>query len=153
MKRIGIFLGLTFFLTWTLEFFMMANGGLGNSWSIIALSVVMLIPALSVITTRLVTREGFKDFGLKPHFKGNIRFYLMAWFGPALLILFGALVYFVIFPGQFDPTMSQMGRMNAAQGVSLPEGNLFSIFLIQLALGIFLAPLLNIITTSSEEIG
>lgn len=46
-----------------------------------------------------------------------------------------------------------MASLYAAQGVSLPEDTLFTIFIAQLLLGIFLAPLLNIITTSGEEIG
>ncbi|PKM62122.1 MAG: CPBP family intramembrane metalloprotease domain-containing protein [Firmicutes bacterium HGW-Firmicutes-4] len=153
MKRIGIFLGITFSLTWILAFGLMANGGLGNPYAILVLSAVMLMPALAVVATRLITKEGFKDFGLKPHLKGHVRYYLAAWFGPALLIALGGLIYFLVFPDQFDPTMSQMAGIYAAQGVDLPEGSLFTIFLTQLLLGIFLAPLLNIITTSGEEIG
>lgn len=49
MKRIGIFLGITFLLTWALEFALMANGGLGNSYAIAVLSAVMLMPALGVV--------------------------------------------------------------------------------------------------------
>lgn len=56
MKRLGIFLGLTFFLTWALELALMANGGLGNNYSIFVLSAVMLMPAISVVATRLITR-------------------------------------------------------------------------------------------------
>lgn len=153
MKRIGIFLGIAFFLTWTLEFALMANGGLASSYAIFVLSAVMLMPALAVVATRLITKEGFQDFGLKPHFKGNVRYYLMAWFGPAALIALGAVIYFLLFPSQFDPTMSQMAGIYVAQGFDLPEGTLFTIFLTQLLLGIFLAPLINIITTSGEEIG
>lgn len=153
MKRIGIFLGITFLLTWALEFALMANGGLGNSYAISVLSAVMLMPALGVVATRLITREGFQDFGLKPHFKGNVRYYLAAWFGPALLIIFGAILYFLIFPAQFDPSMSQITAQYAAQGITLPDGSMTAIFISQLLLGIFLSPLLNIITTSGEEIG
>ena len=81
MKRLGIFLGLTFFLTWALEFALMANGGLASSYSIFVLSAVMLMPAISVVATRLITREGFKNFGLKPHLKGNVRYYLIPGLG------------------------------------------------------------------------
>ncbi|WP_414733708.1 CPBP family intramembrane glutamic endopeptidase [Acetobacterium carbinolicum] len=153
MKRIGIFLGIAFFLTWTLEFTLMANGGLTSGYAIFVLSAVMLMPAISVVATRLITKEGFKDFGLKPHLKGNVRYYLAAWFGPAFLIILGALFYFLIFPSQFDPTMSQMAEVYVAQGLSLPEGTLLTIFITQLAMGIFISPILNIITTSGEEIG
>ena len=153
MKRLGIFLGITFLLTWTLEFALMANGGLGNSYAIVVLSAVMLMPALGVVATRLITREGFQNFGLKPYFKDNVRYYLAAWFGPALLIIFGAILYFLIFPAQFDPSMSQITAQYAAQGITLPDGSMTAIFISQLLLGIFLSPLLNIITTSGEEIG
>lgn len=55
MKRLGIFLGITFLLTWTPEFALMANGGLGNSYAIVVLSAVMLMPAPGVVATRLIT--------------------------------------------------------------------------------------------------
>lgn len=157
MKRIAIFLGFTFTLSWTIAFILMANGGLENPYWVIALAGIMLIPALSVVATRLITKEGFKDFGLKPNFKGNILIYIIAWFGPALLILLGALLYFLIFPSHFDLTMSQTASQLAsvyeAQGMTLTKDSLFALFITQFIMGLFLSPLLNIITTSGEEIG
>lgn len=153
MKRIYIFLGICFALTWSLEFFMMANGGLSSTYSTVMLSAVMLIPALSTIATRLITKEGFSNFGIKPHFKGNIRYYLAAWFLPSLLIAAGAVLYFLLFPAHFDPTMSQIAQQYQSLGLALPEGSMMLIFLSQLLMGFFLGPLLNIITTSGEEIG
>jgi len=153
MKRLGIFLGTTFILTWSLEFILMANGGYSNSYLIYILSGVMLIPAISVVITRLITGEGFKNFGLKPHFKGNIKFYLMAWFGPSLLILAGAALYFLIFPSNFDPTMSSITQVYQAQGIDVTPSSMTTIFIAQFAAGILLSPVLNIITTLGEEIG
>lgn len=153
MKRLLIFLGITFFLTWSLEFGLMAAGGLSTSYAIMVLSLVMLIPALSVIITRLITKEGFKDLRLKPHFKGNIRYYLMAWFGPAFLILLGAIIYFLIFPSNFDPTLSHMVDIFQANGGNLTGSAFTSFIILQFVMGILLAPLLNIITTSGEEMG
>src|SRR5659263_601347 len=108
MKRLVIFLGLAFILTWIVEFILMANGGLSNPYGYVVLAGIMFIPALSVVITRLVTKEGFKNFGLKPHFKGHIRYYVIAWFGPSLLIVCGAAFYFLLSPSHFDPTMSNM---------------------------------------------
>lgn len=153
MKRLGIFLGITFFLTWTIEFILMANGGLTNPYAVAALVVVMLMPALSVVLTRLITREGFKDFGIRPHFKGHVKIYLMAWFGPALLILLGALVYFLFFPGQFDPSMSQIAGIYQSQGINLSGDTLKLVFLTQLAVGFLLSPVINLFATAGEEIG
>ncbi|WKY47285.1 CPBP family intramembrane metalloprotease [Eubacteriaceae bacterium ES3] len=153
MKRIYIFLGICFALTWSLEFFMMANGGLSSTFGLLMLSAVMLIPAISTILTRLITKEGFKNFGIRPHLKGNVRWYLSAWFLPSILIGLGAILYFLIFPEHFDPTMSQMVSQYEAQGVALPEGSMTALFISQLAMGLLLGPALNIITTSGEEIG
>jgi membrane protease YdiL (CAAX protease family) len=153
MKRLGIFLGINFFLTWTIEFILMANGGLSNPLAVPALVVVMLMPALSVVLTRLITREGFKDFGIRPHFKGHVRIYLMAWFGPSLLILLGALVYFLIFPGQFDPSMSQIAGVYQSQGVAISGDTLKMIFITQLVVGMLFSPVINLFATAGEEIG
>lgn len=153
MQRLLLFLGITFFLTWSLEFGLMAAGGLSTSFAILALSLVMLIPAISVIITRLITKEGFKDLGLKPHFRGNIRYYLMAWFGPSLLILLGAIIYFLIFPANFDPTLSHMVDIFQANGGDLQGSGFTTYIVLQFAIGILLAPVLNIVTTSGEEMG
>jgi len=153
MKRLGFFLGITFILTWSLEFLLMANGGYSNPYLIYILAGVMLIPALSVVLTRLITREGFGNFGLKPHFKGHIRFYLMAWFGPSLLILAGAALYFLIFPAHFDPSMSSITAVYQSKGIDVTSSAMTTIFIAQFAAGILLSPVLNIITTLGEEIG
>lgn len=59
----------------------------------------------------------------------------------------------MIFPAQFDPSMSQITAQYAAQASHCPMEATTAIFISQLLLGIFLSPLLNIITTSGEEIG
>lgn len=153
MKRLVIFLGLAFVLTWIVEFILMANGGLANPYGYVVLAGIMFIPALSVVITRLVTKEGFKNFGLKPHFKGHIRYYILAWFGPALLIVCGAVFYFLLSPSHFDPTMSNMFYLYTAQGAEATQSTLMASFLAQVAVGLLIGPLLNIITTLGEEIG
>ncbi|MBC3795615.1 CPBP family intramembrane glutamic endopeptidase [Acetobacterium tundrae] len=153
MKRLGVFLGIVFILTWGVEFTLMANGGYSNPYLTLILAGVMLIPAISVILTRLITKEGFKEFGLKPHFKGHIRFYLMGWFGPSLLIILGAICYYLIFPANFDPTMSNLTELYKAKGVDATASMMTTIFIAQFAAGMLLSPVLNIITTLGEEIG
>ena len=71
----------------------------------------MFTPMLSVILTRLVTGEGTRDLYLAPRFRGQVRWYLAAWFATPLLVYAGALLYFVVFPQDFDP----MGSVLAAQ--------------------------------------
>ena len=72
------------------------------------LSVVMFFPALAVIITRLITKEGFKNSYIKANFKGNIKLYLIAWFLPMVLTVIGAVIYFLIFPTTFDLSMADM---------------------------------------------
>ncbi|HEY5558020.1 type II CAAX endopeptidase family protein [Acetobacterium sp.] len=153
MKRLFIFLGLTFVLTWIVEFTLMANGGLSGPYAYIVLAGIMFIPALSVVITRLITKEGFKNFGLKPRFKGHIRYYVTAWFAPSLLIVCGALFYFLISPSHFDLTMSNMFQLYRAQGADATQSTLMASFLAQVVVGLLFGPLLNIITTLGEEIG
>ena len=59
----------------------------------IALAAMMFVPLLGV----LVSGHSLKGMGWKPVFKGNIKTILFAWFGPAILIALGALIYFLIF--------------------------------------------------------
>ena len=58
----------------------------------------MFFPSIGVLLTRLITKEGFKDAWLKPNLKGNLKTYLLAWFGPAVLTFAGMGIYFLLFP-------------------------------------------------------
>ena len=93
--------------------------------------------------------------GCAPRFKGNLRYYLMAWFGPALLTLAGAALYFLLFPQSFDASLGYMQTVYAAQGITpdmLPVP-MELLAAVQLAQGLFLAPLLNAVTCFGEEWG
>lgn len=150
MKRINLFIGLTFALTWGAAWGLMASGGLQNPYAQLVFMSFMLIPALCVILTRLITGEGFKDMRLEPHFKGNGVWYLAAWFLPSLLILAGAALYFLIFPKTFDPSLSTMAAVYQQQGVDL---QVKSVMITQMLMGLFLAPALNFIPALGEELG
>lgn len=157
MKKIFIFLAITFLATWTLAFGLMANGGYSNPLTMIILSACMLVPAISVIITTLITKEKFKDVWIKPNFKGNIKYYVLAWFLPAALIILGAVVYYMIYPSNFDFNMTLM--INAAKEQTTNLGQVVSdeqmriAFYIQIVTALLLAPILNIITTMGEELG
>lgn len=67
MKRVAIFLAVTFVLTWAYEFgvvYPVASGaieGIPPMATQLATGAAMFFPALGVLITRLVTREGFKN--------------------------------------------------------------------------------------------
>lgn len=155
-KRIAIYLGFTFAVTYALEIFvignLMNNAALAPVFTLLV-GAMMFIPALGVLFTRLVTKEGFKDAWILPNFKGHVRFYILAWLLPAGLIIIGAALYFIIYPNLFDPAMGYMAQSYAAQGLSLESPAVQSMTLLSIAVGLLFSPVLNILNATGEEWG
>ena len=59
-------------------------------------AAAMFFPTIGVLLTRLITKEGFKNAWIRPNIKGNVKPYLVAYFGPSVLTILGTLLYFVI---------------------------------------------------------
>lgn len=151
MKRIVIFLVVTFVLTWAYEFgvvYPVSAGGLAGVPVIAAQLVTgaaMFFPAIGALVTRLLTRERFKNSLIKPKgFRKSLPWFLVAWFGPALLAALGAALYYVVFPQDFDPTMSRMlasqQQAVAATGTEISEDLLHTSLLMQLSIAVVLGP-------------
>lgn len=168
MKRIVIFLAVTFGLTWAYEFGMVYPVTMGAIPGVPAVAqtfivgAAMFFPALGVLITRLVTREGFKNSVIKSRgFKKSLLWFLVAWFGPPALTALGATVYFLINPQDFDPNMTTsiaaqqqaLAATGATSSITLDAEMLRSTLLIQLPILLLLAPVLNIFTTFGEEWG
>ncbi len=157
-KRILIYVGITFLFTYLVEIFVLRHliGSDDVAQNAIAQAVtigVMLIPALSVVITRLVTHEGFADAWVTPHLKGNIKYYLIAWFGPAVMTVIGAVIYFLIFPGEYDSQMNNAIKIYADQGMQFTTQQLRISTISQLVTAVVIAPVLNFITCFGEEWG
>ena len=162
LKRVLVYIAITFALTWLyaiLLIYPIANGealnGIPSIATQLAVAAAMFFPAIGVLLTRLVTREGFKDAWLKPHIKGNIKTYLLAWFGPAILTFAGMGIYFLLFPNNLDLSFSYMKAMMAAAGTpyeaqAVPMDLLMTIQCVQ---AVFLAPAMNFVTCFGEEWG
>ena len=160
--RVLIYVVITFTLTWLyaiLLIYPVANGealsGVPSMTTQLAVAAAMFFPAVGVLLTRLFTKEGFKDAWLKPNLKKNLRFYLLAWFGPAILTFAGCVIHFLLIPGSFDPDCGYMRQTMAAAGVpyetqAVPMNLLM---LIQCVQAVFLAPALNFVTCFGEEWG
>ncbi len=158
MKKVNIFLSITFILTWSIAFGLMFNGGAQNPYYFIGLIACMSVPAIATVITTLITKEKFKDVWIKPNFKGNLKYYLLAWLAPIFLTLLGALVYFLIFPSHFDGSMSVMidatKNQLASLGQSVPnDSQIKTLIIVQLASGIFIAPIANFLPCLGEELG
>ena len=104
LKRALIYLLITFGLTWGYCFLILypivnseSLTGVPSVAAQLMTAACMFFPAIGVLLTRLITKEGFKDAWLRLHIKGNIRYYLLAWFGPGLLTVLGMGLYFLLF--------------------------------------------------------
>lgn len=161
-KRIIIYLVTTFLLTILYCVFVIypLNNG-ENIQNIppvlvqLLVAAAMFFPAIGVLLTRLFTKEGFKNSWLHPRFKGHIRYYLLAYFGPGILTILGCVVYFLIFPKQYDPECGYMAATLTAAGtpadaipVPIP-----TLMLIQGIQALLLGPILNFVTCFGEEWG
>lgn len=160
-RRIVIFLSFAFGIAWLTGLVIYLNGGLVNSPQIapgVTLALVLLAtvymwsPALGNILTRLVTREGWKDLWLRPNFRKGWPFWLIAWFLPALMTLAGAALFFALFPQFFDPALSYV-RAHMPSMSSVTSLSLWTTTIIQLVLGVLIAPVLNSPATLGEEFG
>ena len=149
MKRIAIFLAVTFALTWAYEFGVVypASSGALTGIPPVATQFItgaaMFFPAIGVLKPRGV--------------KKSLPWFAVAWFGPAILSVIGAAVYFLVLPQDFDPSMSAFvastQQQAAATGSELPADTVTMMLLAQLPFAVFLAPVLNIFTTFGEEWG
>ena len=108
-------------------------------------AMLMFFPAIGVLITRLFTREGFGNAMLRLNLKGNVRYYLIGWFGPMVLTLVGTVVYFVVCSSEF--TLTTYHAMLEAKHMSP------AMFWALQAVLMLVAPLLNLIPCLGEEWG
>ena len=161
-KRICIYIGMTFALTWiyclTVIYPMMRGEALSAVPAVMTqflVAAAMFFPAIGVLITRLITKEGFKNAWIRPNIKGNVKTYLLAYFGPGLLTILGTLLYFMIFRGSFDPECGYMKLTLEAAGTpveALPMP-LSSVLLIQGVQALAIGPIMNFVTCFGEEWG
>jgi membrane protease YdiL (CAAX protease family) len=160
-RRILIFLAFAFGIAWAAALVIYLTGGLvgspqiGSGFTLALLlmaTVYMWAPALANILTRLITREGWKEMGLRPHFKKGWLYWLIAWILPSLMTIAGAALFFVLFPRYFDSSLSTVRQMTA-KSPSLGNLSPWTVLIIQLVQGVLLSPILNSIATFGEEFG
>lgn len=163
-KRIAIFLIVTFALTYSVEIFLIMPmvGSVDINQAMLAqlmVAGVMFLPAVGALITRFWTKEKMtrENTYLALHLKGKLKYYALAWFGSMLLIAAGAVIYFLIFPTQFDANMGYAKAIFQTQaqisGVEVTDEQIRMTVWAQVALGIFAAPILNFFSCFGEEWG
>ena len=162
-KRVLIYLGFAFGIAWITGLVISLTGGLENSPVLVpemnvTLALVLLptaymwAPALANIFTRLLTREGWSNSGLRLNLKRGWPFWLAAWFGPAILSVLGGVAYFALFPQFFDPGLSIVRNQYETLGMPVPD-NLWPIIITNLSFAVLISPLINSLFTFGEEFG
>lgn len=159
-KRILIFLAIAFIPTYLAEIIVMPPLYTSTDMSdqvmaTMLTSMVMFFPALSVFLTRIITKEGFQGTSYIAPKNGakSIPYFLMGWFGPSILTILGAVVYFLIYPDKFDPNMGYLATLMTAQGLKATPEIINATAVNQLVSGILLAPALNFVNCFGEEWG
>lgn len=158
-KRIVLYLAITFIVTYAFEIGLIRPLITGEDKQLAMLGqsligTVMFIPAISVLLTRLITKEGFRNTLLQlPKLKSNLGYYLFAWFGPAILTVIGMALYFLLNPGQFDPELTNLTKAYENSGLDMTTSKLQTSLLIQIATAFFIGPLMNALNCFGEEWG
>ncbi len=160
-RRILIFLAFAFGIAWLTALVIYRTGGLTNSPElapgfplalVLVASVYMWAPALANIFTRLITREGWKDMGLRLHFRKAWPYWLAGWFLPAIMTVIGAAVYFAIYPQYFDSSLSTLRKMMETSSAPVTMAPA-ALLILQLLQGVLIAPIVNALATFGEEFG
>ena len=152
-KKFTLYLIWSFSIAWVFQVVASIFALQGNQLAFSGiLSVSMFAPLLATILAKIP----LKGMGWKPNLKGNIKYILMAWFGPVVFSVLGGVLYYIIFPDRLDLTgmymkasygeivMSQL----EAQGITLPL--LIVVSAIQAAT---YAPWINMFFALGEEAG
>jgi membrane protease YdiL (CAAX protease family) len=109
-------------------------------------------PALAHVLTRVLTREGWRDTYLRPHFRRGWPYWVAAWFSPGILTILGGVVYFALFPGYFDSSLKVV-RDLLARSPQPPPISPALLVILQIVQAMVIAPLINSLFTFGEEFG
>jgi membrane protease YdiL (CAAX protease family) len=154
-KPIVKFLVIAFAISWTLFLLPLAFTGLGDqvlgSIRLIAWAVAMWGPGVAaLLVTILVEKKPIRT--LRLNVLGPKRFYLWAWFLPPLLAAAAIPLSIALGLARYDPNLTilqqMVDQMPAGQAISAQM-----LLIIQLAQGILIGPLINVIFTLGEELG
>lgn len=121
-KRIGICLFFSFAIVWGITIpYIVMGGEYEDPVMQVILTYSMLAPAVSVLLTRKITKEGYKPFGKDSMMLGiDLRnrkwiWYLVALVAPVLYFDLGNLLFYGIFPEALD--FSAMEELEISKGL------------------------------------
>ena len=110
-KKIIKFVVITYIIAWAIEIpvslYSVKNPGMvGNSVFRIGMVIAMYVPILIAF----ILNKTLKGMGWKPKLKGNVRWIFWAILVPAVVVILGAVLFYVLYPDLFDSTASSYLR-------------------------------------------
>jgi membrane protease YdiL (CAAX protease family) len=161
IKRVGLFIGLTYFFSWAIVIiFLSLVGSWNSSYTIIILIAFMFVPSIiAIILQKMVCKEPLKE-PLGISFKPN-RYFLVAWLLPPAIAL-ATLGISLLLPGiEYTPGMEGMierfrSTLTSTQLDELQRQIVDSPihpFWIALLQGLIAGPTINAIAGFGEELG
>ena len=157
-KRILIFIAFAFGIAWigTLAFYLIVGTDdpdeVGRLAKYLNWFCVLPAPTLANLATRLITKEGWRHLWLRPNLRRGWRFYLAAWLLPFLAVAVGGVIYYLVFPQSFDPTLTA-ARATLASAPSLAAASSWTIMLISTLSAMTVVPLYLLPVSIGEEFG
>lgn len=163
-RRICLFLGVTFAVSWSTAAVIYALGGIGAGptlvlgipvWLLLLAGPYMWGPAVGHIVTRWLTDEGVDREAMFLRIRTRPVPWVVGWLGPVALILVGAGLYFLLFPGRFGglaAVADLLARVEAETGQAIPLSPAEFVG-VQFVSALIAAPLLNSLATLGEEFG
>jgi len=154
-KRILIFLGFAFGIPWAAALAIALSGVWDeNPLQAVTLANFVFIssPVVANLATRLVTKEGWGGFMLRPNFRNGWRFWLAAWLLPVLAAVVGGVIFYLLFPGSFDPDLGEVRKLTA----NIPALAAIDPWLIVMTIAIqsvLLVVPINAVASLGEELG
>lgn len=164
VKRTALYVILIFLIAYGMEIFVIMPivGSADVEQAMAAqslLSFVMFVPAFGAILIRWLTKERLTIMSLMItlRIKENLRYYGLAWFGVAALIIFGAVLYFLLSPGKFDPNLGYVRTILVEQatetGTQITDQVVQRAVLLQILMGVVMAPFADLIGCFGVEWG
>ncbi|MCI8371971.1 MAG: CPBP family intramembrane metalloprotease [Lachnospiraceae bacterium] len=150
------FLGISFVLSWGIELVLILTGHTKDAMFSYLSPLIVLAPALAILVTKYAIKEPlWMNFWLKPEGRGTVKYSLIGWLAPVLLVVVGTGFYFLIFRDNFDSSMSSYIAALQEKDEALKEFNNNEIrdtLIYNILLNIPLAPFLNLFTCVGEEV-
>ena len=162
-KKTIIYLIWAFVIAWILQVIASAAAniaanttGMTNSLGNLIFTGVLAVSMYAPFFAVLLAKYPLKGMGWIPKLKGNIGWILLAWIGPLLFTVLGAVVYFVIFPDRFDLTGAYFAMALGEEGLAQIEAQgltLQQLLFIQIVSAPLCAPFVNMFAALGEEVG